>query len=78
MAKNKLIYADWEKDTWDYKWEEDEEEYISQEQAKFLKEWEDIVIASNSNVTLKRAIEQVKIIYYLSKQDNNTVQHHSV
>lgn len=45
---------------------EDEEEYISSSDAKFLKEWTDIVKASEHNPALQHALERVKIIYHLS------------
>lgn len=48
--------------------EEDEEEYISSSDAKFLKEWKDIVKASEHNTALQHALDRVKIIYHLSNE----------
>jgi len=48
--------------------EDDQEEYISSSEAKFLKEWQEIVRDSQTNVTLKKALERVKIIHTLSKE----------
>lgn len=62
----------WDEDDWDLyeeneDLEDDEEEYISSSEAKFLKEWQEIVRAAQTNVTLKKAIERVKIVHALSK-----------
>jgi hypothetical protein len=64
------------KTKWDDDWslyeeemeEDDQEEYISSSEAKFLKEWQEIVRDSQTNVTLKKALERVKIIHTLSKE----------
>ena len=63
---------------WDEDWdayeeeiEEDAEEYVSSSEAKFLKEWLGIVKAAETNVTLKTALDRVKIIYNLSKDHGN-------
>lgn len=64
------------KTKWDNDWslyeeemeEDDQEEYISSSEAKFLKEWQEIVRDSQTNVTLKKALERVKIIHTLSKE----------
>jgi len=67
-----MIKTKWD-DDWDlYEGEEmeedDQEEYISSSEAKFLKEWQEIVRDSQTNVTLKKALERVKIIHTLSKE----------
>jgi hypothetical protein len=35
-------------------------------------EWNDILKASENNEALQNAIERVKILYYLSKEDGNS------
>lgn len=35
-------------------------------------EWNDILKASEGNEALQKAIERVKILYYLSKEDGNS------
>jgi hypothetical protein len=40
--------------------------------------WGDIRRESKSNPALHKALERVKIIYYLSKEDKEYVQHHPV
>lgn len=66
---------------WDDEWslyedeemeEDDQEEYISSSEAKFLKEWQEIARAAQTNVTLKKALDRVKIIYNLSKDHGNS------
>jgi len=42
------------------------------------KMWGDIRRAAKSNPALQAAIERVKIIYYLSKQERQNVMHHPV
>ena len=71
MTQMKATYK-WDEDEWDLyeeneDLEDDEEEYISSSEAKFLKEWQEIVRAAQTNVTLKKAIERVKIVHALSK-----------
>lgn len=71
MTQMKATYK-WDEDDWDLyeeneDLEDDEEEYISSSEAKFLKEWQEIVRAAQTNVTLKKAIERVKIVHALSK-----------
>lgn len=65
-----------ENDDWDL-YEEDDledegEEYISSSEAKFLKEWQEIVRAAETNVALKKALDRVKITYNLSKDHGNS------
>ena len=68
MAKNKLIDADWEKDECEYKEIECEPYFeLAGEDYRLFEEWSEIIKASNSNITLQKAIEQVKIIHALSK-----------
>ena len=70
MAKNKLIDANWEK-----LWEKEEYKELNYEpyyelagnDYRLFEEWNEIIKASNSNITLQKAIEQVKIIHALSK-----------
>jgi len=50
----------------------DDEEYISSSEAKFLKEWQEIVRAAETNAALKKAIDRVKITYNLSKDHGNS------
>ena len=50
----------------------DGEEYISSSEAKFLKEWQEIVRAAETNAALKKAIDRVKITYNLSKDHGNS------
>ena len=66
-------------DEWDLYEEEDledadadGEEYISSSEAKFLKEWQEIVRAAETNAALKKAIDRVKITYNLSKDHGNS------
>jgi hypothetical protein len=40
--------------------------------------WGQIRRAAKTNPALQIALDHVKVIYYLSKQDNDSVQHHSV
>jgi hypothetical protein len=37
-----------------------------------VNEWREILIASEHNDALQKAIERVKILYYLSKEDGNS------
>jgi hypothetical protein len=39
-------------------------------------EWQEIIRASQSNIALQNAIERVKILYYLSKEDGNSETRH--
>jgi len=63
-------------DEWDLYEEDledaDGEEYISSSEAKFLKEWQEIVRAAETNAALKKAIDRVKITYNLSKDHGNS------
>lgn len=51
--------------------EDEEEEYITSSEAKFLKEWQEIVRAAQTSVALKKALDRVKITYNLSKDHSN-------
>lgn len=48
--------------------EDDDEEYISSSESKFLREWQGIFKASEHNTALQHAPERVKIIYHLSNE----------
>jgi hypothetical protein len=57
---------------WEKLWEmeeikEEEEEYVSAAEARFLKEWQDIARAAETNVALKDLLDQVKMMYKLTK-----------
>lgn len=52
--------------------DDDGEEYISGSESQFLREWQAIYKAAESNVALKKAIERVKVTYHLSKQYGNS------
>jgi hypothetical protein len=52
--------------------EDEEEEYISSSEAKFLREWQEIFKAAETNVALKKALDRVKITYNLSKDHGNS------
>lgn len=60
-------------DKWDlYHWDkecedEEDDEYISSTDAKFLKEWQEIVNAAETNVALQDLLDKVKMIYQLTK-----------
>jgi hypothetical protein len=55
----------WEK-VWDI--DKDEEyDYISAAQHRFLREWQDIVAAAETNPGLQDLLDQVKIMYRLTK-----------
>ena len=57
--------SQWEK-VWDI--DKDEEyDYISAAQHRFLKEWQDIVAAAETNVALQDLLDQVKMMYKLTK-----------
>jgi len=46
---------------------DEEHEYVSAAQHRFLKEWQDIVAAAETNVALKDLLDQTKMIYQLTK-----------
>ena len=62
-------FEEWEDDN---KEEEEDEEYISGSESQFLREWQAIYKAAESNAALKKAIERVKVTYHLSKQYGNS------
>jgi ribosomal 50S subunit-associated protein YjgA (DUF615 family) len=64
--------ADDEWDLYEEDLKDDDEEYISSSESKFLKEWQAIYKAAESNVALKKALERVKVTYHLSKQYGNS------
>ena len=62
----------WERSKWQKMWEiaeikEEEDEYVSASEKRFLKEWQDIARAAETNVALKDLLDQVKMIYRLTK-----------
>lgn len=63
-------------DEWDlykeFDLEDEAEEYISSSDAKFLREWQEIVRAAETNAALKKALDRVKITYNLSKDHGNS------
>ena len=40
--------------------------------------WGQIRLAARTDPSLQKALERVKIIYYLSKQEQESIQHHPV
>ena len=58
-----------EDEEWNYEdlEDEDEEEYISSSESKFLREWQSIFKAAETNKALKTAIDRVIITYNLSR-----------
>jgi hypothetical protein len=57
--------SQWEK-VWDI--DKDEEyDYISSSEKRFLKEWQDITRAAETNVALQDLLDQVKMMYKLTK-----------
>jgi hypothetical protein len=57
--------SQWEK-VWDI--DKDEEyDYISASEKRFLKEWQDITRAAETNVALQDLLDQVKMMYKLTK-----------
>lgn len=67
-----MYSKDDEWDAYEEDLEDDEEEYISSSEAKFLREWQEIVRAAETNVALKKALDRVKITYNLSKDHGNS------
>ena len=62
----------WERSKWQKMWEIEEikieeDEYVSASEKRFLKEWQDIARAAETNVALKDLLDQVKMIYKLTK-----------
>jgi hypothetical protein len=56
---------------------EDFLEDIQARRTALAQEWEPIVFAAEQNPALQEAIERVKILYELTKQET-TIQHHPV
>jgi len=48
------------------------------EEAKEQRLWADIHEAAKTNPSLQKALEQCKIIYHLSKTEQQTIPHHPV
>ena len=62
----------WERSKWQKMWEIEEikieeDEYVSVSEKRFLKEWQDIARAAETNVALKDLLDQVKMMYRLTK-----------
>lgn len=62
----------WERSKWEKLWEMEEikieeDEYVSVSEKRFLKEWQDIARAAETNVALKDLLDQVKMMYRLTK-----------
>jgi hypothetical protein len=62
----------WERSKWQKMWEieeikDEEDEYVSASEKRFLKEWQDIARAAETNVALKDLLDQVKMMYKLTK-----------
>lgn len=61
----------WERSQWQKIWEKEEpieeEEYVSAAEARFLREWQDIARAAKTNVALQDLLDQVKMMYKLTK-----------
>ena len=61
----------WERSKWQKMWEIEEEieedDYVSAAQHRFLKEWQDIAQAAETNVALKDLLDQAKMMYRLTK-----------
>ena len=62
----------WERSKWQKMWEiaeikEEEDEYVSASEKRFLKEWQDIARAAETNVALQDLLDQVKMMYRLTK-----------
>jgi hypothetical protein len=62
----------WERIKWEKLWEmeeikEEEDEYVSASEKRFLKEWQDIARAAETNVALQDLLDQVKMMYKLTK-----------
>ena len=62
----------WERSKWQKLWEieeikEEEDEYVSSSEKRFLKEWQDIARAAETNVALQDLLDQVKMMYKLTK-----------
>ena len=62
----------WERSKWQKMWEIEEikieeDEYVSVSEKRFLKEWQDIAQAAETNVALKDLLDQAKMMYRLTK-----------
>ena len=62
----------WERSKWEKLWEMEEikdaeDEYVSASEKRFLKEWQDIARAAETNVALQDLLDQVKMMYRLTK-----------
>lgn len=61
----------WTRSQWQKIWEKEEpieeEEYVSAAEARFLREWQDIARAAKTNVALQDLLDQVKMMYKLTK-----------
>ena len=62
----------WERSKWEKLWEIEEikieeDECVSASEKRFLKEWQDIARAAETNVALQDLLDQVKMMYRLTK-----------
>ena len=57
--------SQWKK-VWDID-KDEEHEYVSAAQHRFLREWQDIVAAAETNPALQDLLDQTKMIYKLTK-----------
>lgn len=62
----------WERSKWEKLWEmeeikNEEDEYVSASEKRFLKEWQDIARAAETNVALQDLLDQVEMMYRLTK-----------
>ena len=60
---------DWERTKWEIKKykEIEENEYVSAAEHRFLREWQDIAAAAETNVALRDLLDQTKMMYRLTK-----------
>ena len=57
---------------------EDFLEDIQARRTALAKEWEPIVLAAEQNPALQEAIDRVKILYALTREETTTIAHHPV
>ena len=57
---------------------EDFLEDIQARRTALAQEWEPIVLAAEQNPALQEAIDRVKILYALTKEETTTIAHHPV
>jgi hypothetical protein len=57
---------------------EDYSDDFRQRSSEIADEWIPIVLAAEQNSALQDALDRAKIIYELTKQDDDPIQHHPV